>query len=84
MEKEFREVNLEDGNEFVLHGNKTIDRSYVYDGEHCSEALSLDFVIEIEHTGLLELIEKASTERNRKAIFGPISIKVSNLKAQVP
>jgi hypothetical protein len=46
--------------------------------------LYLDFVIEIDHTALLEMLEKASSAKNRKFSNGLIAIKVDNVTSLDP
>ena len=74
------DVKLADGDETVLHGSTSFQTFYVYEGERIHHMRQLDFVIEIDHTSLLEMIEKASEAKNKKFSAGAIAIKVDNIK----
>ena len=73
------DVQLNDGDETVLHGTTSFETHYNHEGERNYHMRQVDFVIEIDHTALLEMIDNASQEKNRKYAAGPLSIKVDNL-----
>ena len=63
------DVNLADGDETVLHGTTSFQTYYDHDGVlSITDALDLDFVIEIEHTALLEMIEKANAGEEQEVL----------------
>jgi hypothetical protein len=84
MKHYVNDIRLADGDETVLHGNTSFQTSYVLEGEQIYHMRHLDFVIEIDHTGLLELIEKASQAKNKKFAEGPLLVRVDNVKDSEP
>lgn len=74
------DVCLADGDETVPHGSTSFQISYSHESELFFRGRELDLVIEIDHTALLEMIEKASHAKNRKYAEGPLVIRVNNVK----
>jgi hypothetical protein len=76
-----KDVKLADGDETVLHGSTSFEAPVGgYDTEVIHGMRHLDFVIELDHTALLEMIEQASNAKNKKHSNGPIAIRVDNIK----
>jgi hypothetical protein len=81
MKSYVNDVKLANGDETILHGSTSFEAPIGgYDAEVFYGMRHLDFVIELDHTALLEMIEQASNAKNKKFSNGPIAIRVVNIK----
>jgi hypothetical protein len=75
------DVKLANGDETVLHGSTSLVMVIRgHDGKVFDQIRHLDFVIEIGHNALLEMIEEASADETKKRSNGLVTIKVDNIE----